>query len=421
MMARGQVQRSSTLIDPASLQTRPTPKHMNSLGSPSSQQALGRRNSANIKPLLTFDDDKQIVRASMLPDVRMQQSRSVFGVDTIWEREMVKLREIEAQEKLDAEERRKREAEAEESKKQSKRKGKGKRKVDGKQGPQHTTELVPEPRVSAEPPVLPAIQKAMVRGPPPPGDDDESESDSSVAEGPSRPSARDGPDDGADHWYAGSSDDEDNGPRRTTGTGPRYPTRPADEDSEEDIPLAATVGRALQRATQLGPSKDDSDEEKPLSVLLQETKLRLPSIDFDKRSDSDAKVIGDDEDDVPLGLRTSKVLSSSQAMNSTSGMADDDDRPLALHPEQQRRTQYQMMAQQQQMMMQTQMHNSMFFGATPSMMGSGFFGPSIPPPMMMHPPMPMPMPMPSPPPIQDVAKYGRVDRWRRDVAVEGEP
>jgi len=37
----------------------------------------------------------------------------------------------------------------------------------------------------------------------------------------------------------------------------------------------------------------------------------------------------------------------------------------------------------------------------------------------MHPMMGMPMP-PSPPPVQDSAKYGRVDRWRHDVAVEGE-
>ena len=70
-------------------------------------------------------------------------------------------------------------------------------------------------------------------------------------------------------------------------------------------------------------------------------------------------------------------------------------------------------------------HQSMMFGA-PSMMGSGFFvapqmtGMSMPgmaaPQMMMF---PQQLP-PTPPPIQDAAKFGRVDKWRHDVAVEGE-
>jgi hypothetical protein len=73
--------------------------------------------------------------------------------------------------------------------------------------------------------------------------------------------------------------------------------------------------------------------------------------------------------------------------------------------------------QQQQIMMQAQMQNGLYFG-TPGMMGSGFFGPPPMgvPPMMMG----MPVPPPSPPPVPDAAKYGRVDRWRHDVAVEGD-
>lgn len=74
------------------------------------------------------------------------------------------------------------------------------------------------------------------------------------------------------------------------------------------------------------------------------------------------------------------------------------------------------------MMMQAQLHNNMFFN--PSMMGSGFFSPSMAGPMMnpMNPMMMMqaPIPVPSPPPVHDTAKFGRVDKWRRDVAVEGE-
>lgn len=70
--------------------------------------------------------------------------------------------------------------------------------------------------------------------------------------------------------------------------------------------------------------------------------------------------------------------------------------------------------QQQQMMMQAQIQNSMFFN--PAMMGSGVFTPMAVPSMMMG----VPMAPPSPPPVHDAGKYGRVDRWRRDVAVEGE-
>jgi hypothetical protein len=65
-------------------------------------------------------------------------------------------------------------------------------------------------------------------------------------------------------------------------------------------------------------------------------------------------------------------------------------------------------AQHQQMMMQAQMHNSMFFQQP--MMGSGFFGP----PMMMQPQAMAP----SLASLHDDAKYGAVDKWRRDVAVE---
>lgn len=104
---------------------------------------------------------------------------------------------------------------------------------------------------------------------------------------------------------------------------------------------------------------------------------------------------------------------SSYGLSSQAGDGDEDDVPLALHPDQQRKAQYMAMAQQQQMMMQAQMQQSMFYGA-PSMMSSGFFGPPMGPMPMMSPPMQQP-----PPP--EVNKFGRVDQWRRDVAVEGQP
>ena len=394
-MARGP-QRSSTLIDPAALQRRPT------LPRASSYEPLARRNSANTKPLLNFDDDDKVPRSNLSP-TKLTASRSVFGVDTLWEREMVKLREIEAIEKLEAEERRKIE-EAEEIKTRKKRK-KQKRKENATAETESPLPTETEkPRISAEPPMLPDIQRAVRR--PPPIPDDESESDESEDAGHSRLPAA------GTSWYAGSSDG-DTGPRRTTGTGPRYldksrrrPSETVDINSDDDLPLSVAMKRAVQRGTH-SRTGDSDDEGKPLSTLLQKNKLNLPAVNFDNLLDPDQEQ-DDDDDDQPLGLRVSRLGDH----NNLEG--DDDERPLAYHPEQQRRTQYQMMAQQQQqLMLQAQMQNSMFF-SPPSMMAPQFFGP----PMM--PMMVQPLQGPSLPAIHDEVKYGRVDKWRHDVAVEGD-
>lgn len=408
MMARVSQQRS-TLIDPSTLQTRPVSQHMDSYGSQGSQQALGRRNSANIKPLLNFDQDDKFPQPNKSPHI--PNSRSVFGVDTLWEREMVKLKQIESREKLEEEERKKREEADELKKNKKKKKRKDKSKVDILE-PQLTLPTEIKPRVSAEPPTLPDIRRASRKAPPPIGDNDDSESDGSQDAGPSGAKVP------QEDWYAGSSDEDDRKPRRTTGSGPRYSakhlpqTESPGDNSDDDVPLAATVNRVVQRTTHLRPPGGESDDdERPLSTLLRKKQTNLPDIDFDNLFDPKG---GDDEDDdQPLGLRVSRLGPSSLAGGPA---GEDDDRPLAYHPEQQRRTQYQMLAQQQQhqMMMQAQMQNSMFF-SPPSMIGSPYFGPSIMP-MMIQPPVQIP----SPPPMHDEAKYGRVDRWRRDVAVEGE-
>jgi hypothetical protein len=405
--------RTSTLIDPATLHARPTSQRVNSQGI---EQPIGRRSSLNIKPLLNFDSEVQSPTTNLPADTRMVSTRSVFGVDTLWEREIAKLKEIEAQERREAEEM-ERQEQAKEAKK-AKRRAKGKGKSKDQPIEQQTPDLplsesaADLTRVSIEPPILPKIQKASSRRPPPP--DDYDESDGSVDSAEIQPSARDAE---AERWVAESSDEE---PRRTTGIGPRRSNAARarlDDDSEEDLPLSIAVERAAKRIIARVPSNDSSDEEKPLSVLLQKTKLSLPSASSNRSLGS--KQEADDDDDQPLGLRASRVLSSSRAFSGLSEQnEDDDDRPLAYHPEHQRRTQYQMLAQHQHMMMQAQLHNSMFFGPPAGMMGPSFFAPPMAAPLMMAPP---PMPMPSPPPLQDPAKFGRVDRWRRDVVVEGKP
>ncbi|TFK43546.1 hypothetical protein BDQ12DRAFT_675151 [Crucibulum laeve] len=419
MMAREQ-SRSSTLIDPASLVTRPLSQRLSTFVPSGSQNALTRGNSMTIKPLLTFDDDNQ----GLQPPVgasRIPSSRSVFGVDTLWEREMAKLREIQAQEQIDEEERRKREEE-ESRRKMEKKQKKGKGKM--KPSPETLKELgesvtaLPASEVPVAPPILPDIQRASGRSRPPVGEEDNVDDDDESDENDGLVPVRAIPQ--STGWHAGSSDEEgDAGPRRTTGVGLRYPQKnqqppPAELDSEEDVPLAATLNRVIDRVM-APPTRhiDSDDEEQPLSQLLQKTKTNLPSVDFNRLS-LNPHPQADDDDDQPLGLRTSRVPSTF-----ISGQqVDDDDKPLAWHPEQQRRKEYHIMAQQQQQQQQMmmQMQSSMFFA--PSVMSSGFFPqPMINPMMMMQPPMSIP----SPPPIHDNAKFGRVDRWRRDVAVEGEP
>ncbi|KAF9462636.1 hypothetical protein BDZ94DRAFT_1219541 [Collybia nuda] len=401
MMARGSQQRASTLIDPATLQTRPVSQHMDSYN----PQMPGRRNSVNAKPLLNFDQDDKHLQPQKSP---IPNNRSVFGVDTLWEREMAKLKQIEIKERLEDEERRKREEEN--ALKKDKRKKKRKGGSNNNSDEPHPTFLAgkTKPRVSAEPPTLPDIHQAPRRVPPQVGDDDSTESDGSQDAGPSSAQAL------HEDWYVGSSDEDkdDIMLRHITSTGPinssqNIPIVIPDDNSDDDVPLAATISRAIHRNTHLRPQHGESDdEERPLSTLLPKKPTILSKSEFGRSFDLQRQE--NEDDDQPLGLRVSK-LEPSRA-------SDDDDRPLAYHPEQQRRTQYQMMAQQQQqqMMMQAQMQNSMFF-SPPSMIGSPYFGPSMMP-LMMQPPIQIP----SPPPTHDEAKYGRVDRWRRDVAIEGD-
>jgi hypothetical protein len=426
MMARGQMQRSSTLIDPASLDQRPVSQN---LMASETRLNLARSGSFSGKPLLDFDQPHlQGLRPSQSG---VRNARSVFGVDTLWEREMEKLKQIEAEE---AEEQRKQKAiEAARLEKKSKKKKR-------KEKPTPLDIPVEQPTVCIETPT-PRVQRTIERRVPPPPNDDETESSGESSDGRA---PRPHPEVSVEGWHSGESDKELNGPVRTTGVGPRYPNRarrPApfapsvtqsveDDDSEEDIPLAATVSRAVQRATRLGPvgsDQSDSDEEKPLWQLLSKSRLLESSpLDADADDGGDHKK-GDededeDEDDKPLGLRASRFMSSQSQLGHAAG-EDDDDLPLAFHPEQQRRTQYNMFLQQQQqqqqMILQAQVHQSMMF-SPPSLMGSGFFGAPVLP-QMIPPFGPPPAPPSAAPDAADMTKFGRVDRWRREIVEGGQP
>ncbi len=395
-MARTQA-RSSTLIDPASFTEGGMPTAVNSHRSQDPQQNLTRRGSLSMKPLLNFNSDDKLSPRN----VRPQETRSVFGVDTLWEREMEKLKEIQAREAQEEEEIRKNEAEAE-RKKQAKKK-KHSKKGKGGSEPQMPQENVENTDIA--PPTLPDIQRATARRAPPKPSDrhdvSDSDEESPPVVGPLETS-----------WDVDSSDDSDHGPRRITGTGPRYPNRPQkvlhralDESSEEDLPLAATVHKAMARAAFSSKQPNSDDEDKPLSQVLHKAKTRLENQNYPNESDS--------EDEQPLALRASRIPRPTQNAD------DEDDLPLAFHPQHQHRTQHQMLAQQQQWLMQAQMQNNMFMNAQASMMG-GFYGaaPVLNPMAMM--PMQVPLSVPSPPPMVDEVNFGRVDRWRRDIVVDGD-
>lgn len=408
-MARN-LQRASTLIDPASLQARPTNQRLNSYGSQEPKQTVVNRNSVNIKPLLNFEDGSKALQPSTSAN-RNIGARSVFGVDTLWEREMAKLHEMQASEKIESEQRIRREEEEAKKKAEKEHRRKRKRKGKGGNNANEKEQSDAEPR-SVTLPLLPDVRQVVRKTSPRPSDNESTSESDDVAEIAGRNT------EGASvGWHAGSSDEEDNKIRRTTGTGPRYPLHarkasdPQPRDSEDE-PFATT----LRRTTRLRPphERTSDDEDEPLVSVLRKTKIpNLPSMDINfDGPPSNARAGADDEDDQPLGLRASRLVGSSGA--------DDDDRPLAYHPEQQRRTQYQMLAhhhhQQQQHMIHAQLQNSLFFNQ--SMMGSGFFvSPMMNPMALMQPPVPIP----SPPPIHDEAKLVRVDRWRRDVTVDGEP
>ncbi|KAI0772617.1 hypothetical protein BC629DRAFT_1529017, partial [Irpex lacteus] len=469
MMARTQLNRSSTFIDPESLKGRPQTMIRMDTTQSLGDNGLVRRNSANAKTLLNFDDEiPGAPRGSAYLGVGHQlggpgTAKSVFGVDTIWERELEKLHKIEAEE---AEEKKRAQAQEDRSDGGNK-KGKGKRKGRDKGGndttppaesvvspsPSQTHDMIPTS--PSGPPPVSSRRSHMIHAPPPPVDGDDSEDEdgsdsSSVAAKPVVQARSTG-------WH--SDEEEDYGPRRTTGSGPRYPNLPprlralqqeqeryqgqpreADEDSEEDLPLVATIGRAAERATRsdfgrlsgmpgAGVGGDSSsDEDAPLVQLLDKTKLNVSSpprgTSFLGPPANPRSGDEEEEDDEPLGLRVSRIIPSahSQALSSAGGAGgeDEDDRPLALHPDQMRKSQFIMaqQQQQQQMMMQAaaaqmQMQQSMMF-ATPSIMSGPFFGPPMGAPAMMMPPQ---LPT-TPPPMQDTAKLNRVDQWRHNVAVE---
>lgn len=462
MMQRGQPQRNSTLIDADELQLR-------------AQGGLVRpdlnRNPSSRPTLVNFGDDPipgTNVQARSLMGrggAGLVQSRSVFGVDEVWEKELAKLQIIEAQEKAEKEAQRKLEEEkkaVEDAKmaKKTAKKNKGKNKSienltaltvtdDSKRlGPTNFEEVSPIARVTTEPPLLPAV-KPFPAPAPKEESETESESDDPKARRKSRSSNMIRSTSRQD-WL---SDDERPKPKPL----PRRQPIGADSDSDEDLPLTSALARVKARKdSQQQEVDDDSDEDRPLAAVLNSKSMST----FDFGGTVLAEVVkpeskpiprvkplmrsinqdDSDDDDKPLGLQHPNAKPWASGL----GGESDDEQPLGMRysmapsqmfmQPQQQMMQEQMMQQQmmqQQMMMAAQMQNSMFnpmmMGGMNAGMGGGMPGMNMNMGMGMGMGMPpmglqnMSMGMMSMPqlaagePTIDPAKYGAVDRWRKNV------
>lgn len=409
MMERGQIRRQSTLIDSAALQSRPVtillPHGPVTSGV---EPRPGANRASTIQPLLSFDSNIQ---------ARAANSKSVFGVDTVWEREMAKLKEMQEMQRLEDEAQQAREAE------KQKRKGKGKKgkgKAEPPASPSALADAASSPnapeldRMSSAPPTLPTIVPLRDQVPPPasPG-----ESETSLPPANRRRSVATLHTGG---WFAGSSDgEEESGEKRNSGPGLAPVSGARDEDSDDDVPLTQI---------KVQPVSDD-DEDAPLSSLAKPKANILPGLGSGLNLDLAAsmglmpepasKAVNEDdsdEDEVPLAIRRQSMMPQS-SNKSPADDEDEDDKPLGLRlsqapnsAQQRRQAEYQQMMmmqqQQQQIIMQQQaMRASMALGGS-----TLSFQPQFARPGSVHsfgaPVFGAPMPDP---------KLSRVDKWRRGV------
>lgn len=359
------------------------------------EQGITRSNTIKTRqPLLKIDSSGEIDLNPLNPNIspvkstdqpatgpyggtthdRITKSRSVFGVDTIWEKEMAKLKVIQ-----EAEERAKARREAEEAlegkkkeKKKSKDKDKDRRKSKRKSavpdviemGDQSGRDFSPVPIVNDLPP---QISYSPEKAPKPQVVDPITDEVKDIKDVPDldltnerEGRLRDGDYGDEKEW---SGDEEtplklDKGKQRAHRQEvSQSPTRsmrrevaiPTEEsDSEEDVPLSRMIKPTRQAQPQPPPAppveESDSEEDVPLAKLKPpspSTSLRLPTSTpgfgtgslglethapigpLGRNGDGES-----DEDDVPLMLRKSTVRPLSTANGPAMDPEVEDDLPL---------------------------------------------------------------------------------------------
>ncbi|KAF8320430.1 hypothetical protein DL93DRAFT_1845188 [Clavulina sp. PMI_390] len=349
------LQRKSTLIDPASFDM-PQIAVVDNQGRPiretADQNKAGRPlrpgdKRASKGPLLTFDESKPGMGGGALSPGRpgMKPRASVFGVDTLWEKEVSKLERIKqaeeeeaAAERLREEEEKRAFAEAYAGGKKGK---KGSKRKPGAEGtptsPGGDEATSPGAPPSPGAPVLPDISRVSTSGRPRPApvqDDEDDMAEFGATKATKERRRTSTATLGVKGWFAGGSDDEDDGSRAVTPNSNSAMTpagslsRPGlvasgsgrgsfaglnsalapvmdDDEEDEDLPLTQVRASVFMRPPQ--PPADDSDEDAPLVTLKPKAQLSpAPSAPKPTSNDDDS-----DEDNVPLGLRASTMFPSS--------------------------------------------------------------------------------------------------------------
>ncbi|KDQ20512.1 hypothetical protein BOTBODRAFT_61642 [Botryobasidium botryosum FD-172 SS1] len=461
MMERG-VGSRNTYFDPNTLNVDP---RGNPGGPPSN-----RRDSV---PLLDFNPNNAPGSGE---GNRTLNTRSVFGVDPVWDREMEKLRAMEDMDKAEQLEQQQRERELEDKKGGKKlKKGKGKER-------ESSYDNVPAQSVSPElqtPSHLAPPEMNAARPRPRPQTMARSNSNGSDLDPYRRESVMTL---GVGGWFGGdddgSTDEEDRKsplpqtrrpiPQRKTSGPARRSILPKHQEDEEDddVPLAVQlpiIAKAKRPA--IRTTAPDSEDEQPLSAVLgkkkaqpplgalsldsgrplseafglntttpkspeskpQGAKVEVPSLRAESKN-AGGKSGDEDDDEVPLAVKHPRA-----SMFSTLGSPadeDDDDKPLGLRqsmysvnpmqlPPQQQPFNMMMMQQQQQQQLQqqiimqthAQIQNSMT-GFSAPMAHMPMFGPQFMPGPFAGVPPPLPNSIAA---IPEANKFGRVDKWRRDV------
>ncbi len=419
--------RGSTFIDPLSLPARPSTQYL----TPTQVQEDIRRKRLSGIPLVNFDSEPTAPPGPSASRPDIPQTKSVFGVDKVWERELEKLKAIEEAE--ETERIKQAEKDAKELAKIARKKNKGNSRTASTPvvatSPSAVMPNTPDPMSSPDPEAVPTHSRR--------------ESHASL---------------GARGWFnAGDSDEDGEGLERNLSSGshsrPGYsrkvsarmtlPQIPGGgltggDSDEEDVPLAQQLGRKPPPAKAAPQIESDSDSDQPIATLKRSTSkssaaptargvsTTLPNLNFrsipselalntpgfqnDDEESSEDEVplavrhpsanrlstmgLDEDEDDKPLGVRYSTVLTPSQVQ-------------LQQQFQQHQVLQQQMLQQQIMLQTQAQIRASMAFGGGMGMMGSPYG--AVPSTMSMSMMSPM---IPVEPTTTDTA---RVDQWRRNI------
>lgn len=393
----------NTFIDPESLNSRPTTQYLH----PSQVQEEIRRKRASGMPLVSLDSDQSLAP----PRPGIPQTKSVFGVDKVWERELAKLRAAEEAERLEQAK-----LDALEARMEDKRKT--------------------------------AAASALVTSP-----DAEFGVAESSSNRPAMGSRRESAASlGARGWFNSPASDADEGEElerrasvgsqlkapgfsRKVSDAPRLPQIPSGEldSDEEDVPLAQQLSKrgaaSRQNSRPTVAAESDSDEDRPIAALKRsQTKSSVGGFNIQPASPKEDKQAESSEDELPLGVRhpsfnrMSSVPSVATMKPPADAESDEDDKPLGAKFNSSANIannaallqQQQMLLQQQMMQQQMMMRASMAFGGSmmnmnPAMMGAGFASPFAAPAMSMN-----SLNLGTLQSAQD-AQHSRVESWRRDV------